>query len=74
MKLRMIYAVTVLSAVALAGCGRHDAEPGAKAPRQDAHDVPGNEHEEHERHPRSIHSTIERATGEAPDHTGTEKP
>ena len=70
----IVYAAAVLSAVALAGCGRHDAEPGAKAPRTDAHDVPANAHEEHEKHPRSIHSTLERATGKAPDHTGTEKP
>ena len=83
MKILSLWAAAMLGAFALAGCKRPDTADRAPAPSRgagshqslhDGRDGPVDAHQEHERHPRSIHSTLERATGEAPDHTGTEKP
>lgn len=83
MKIVSISVTAMLGVLALAGCKRPDATHPAPAPSRgagshqslhDGRDGPVDAHQEHERHPRSIHSTIERATGEAPDHTGNKQP
>lgn len=68
-------------ALTLNGCGREDAHSTDSSHSEQGHETPAEKgdgtagsHAEHERHPGSVHSTIERATGEAPDHTGTRQP